>query len=435
MELIFFEWKKLLKRKTTWIAISFSVLAVVAFYFINYSVAQNIYKSTISRVETYILEYPELIAQLENHLEEAKEKKDTQQIEMIGFQITNMQNSYEKSQFLLEGYQREDWSKVYPYILEILEKTIDMPDPHMNIPYDIDGQPGSWFTVRVAYEETKYLFEKNMAPFIQVEQRYRPYLATIYEEFEGSAVKEWKQLTFRYGITGLYFLYQITQFFYIPIIFLIACFLFGNTVSLESGKKKRGLNFYAVLPVSKGKLFFVKYVSGLVLTFGFYIMMMAVPLIVSLFAKGMGNPAYPVLIYEGSSRTDILDGLNDHFKFIELGDYFIQALLLGVILGFFIYSLYFLIALFIKNPALILAILGTIVIFGMIVIPVSPFNPFTYVDLHQVLNGAIATREFNSAINLLNGALLLLVMGSLFTFLGYKKFAHTILFKKKIKNT
>ncbi|AAT55580.1 hypothetical protein BAS3272 [Bacillus anthracis str. Sterne] len=59
----------------------------------------------------------------------------------------------------------------------------------------------------------------------------------------------------------------------------------------------------------------------------------------------------------------------------------------------------------------------------------SPYNPFTYINIHSVLTGETATLVFNPSINpsinLSNGVMLSFVLGCILLFAGYKLFIKT----------
>ena len=81
-------------------------------------------------------------------------------------------------------------------------------------------------------------------------------------------------------------------------------------------------------------------------------------------------------------------------------------------LPFFTYSIYFLLALGIRNQSITILVTGGILFDGMTVLPLSAYNPFTYVDIHRALNGEIATLAFNPAIGFQHGMLALFVVGT-----------------------
>ena len=207
--------------------------------------------------------------------------------------------------------------------------------------------------------------------------------------------------------------------YYLTIIILIGLFIFGNTISAESRGKKRGLHFFFVQPIPKMRLFMAKYVSGLLYLIAFILLIVAAPLVSSLFTKGIGSLQYPVLFYEGAIPNSFdpqytrLSAENDSFHFIPMGEYFLQAIGLALVLAFFLYSLYLLISFFVKSPTINLLIVAGLTFGGMMALSPSIYNPFTYVDIHRVLNGEIAALSIDPSIHFQNGVILLLGLGFL----------------------
>ena len=282
----------------------------------------------------------------------------------------------------------------------------------------IESQSVGPFTIRVSSEETKWLVEHDLEPVAHDSHFYFLH-PTLYDEFTGKALDAWKKLTKRYGETGLTYLYQMMPNYYLTIIILIGLFIFGNTISAESKGKKRGLHFFFVQPIPKMRLFVAKYVSGLLYLVGFILLIVAAPLLSSLFTKGIGSLQYPVLFYEGAipnsfdAKFTRLSAENDSFHFITMGEYFLQAIGLALVLAFFLYSLYLLISFFIKSPTINLLIVGGLAFGGMKALSPSKYNPFTYVDIHRVLNGKIAALSIDPSIHFQNGVTLLLGLGFL----------------------
>ncbi|WHT49210.1 hypothetical protein QNH10_06190 [Sporosarcina thermotolerans] len=185
---------------------------------------------------------------------------------------------------------------------------------------------------------------------------------------------------------------------------------------------------YAVLPVKKRQLFFAKYFSGLLFTVIFVVFILCVPLISSLFTSGVGSLQYPVLIYDGPAESPfgfestILNEWTDMFHFITLREYFGTVLLLTIVLVVFMFSIYYLLSLFIKSPTVNAAILLIVTFFGMTVLSKAPYNPFTYVDIHRVVNREFAVVNFNEAITVGNGLMVLGMIGVIAIGLCYLRF-------------
>lgn len=184
-------------------------------------------------------------------------------------------------------------------------------------------------------------------------------------------------MTARYGDTGLTYFYGVVPKFIIPILILIGCFLFGNGVSTESGKKRRSIQLQFVQPVRKTTLFLSKYFSGLLATIFFSSVLLGTLILSGEFGNGIGSLDYPVLVYEGAepnpygSEFNALNPENDQFHFIPLGEYLKDVLVMGLGLLFFTYSLYFLLALGIRNQSITILVTGGILFGGMTILPVS----------------------------------------------------------------
>ncbi|OMC86486.1 ABC transporter permease [Viridibacillus sp. FSL H7-0596] len=421
--LFLFEGKKVLKKKTTWAAFFLTIAAVIGLYFFNYSLAKSIQQGNIARLEYIIETFQKWTKDAEVEKKEAKKEGSRKKVKSLTDDIKRNQKSISKYTTQKENYINEDWHKLYKEQIPDLQYWIDNFDSYSR---GYDDQIINNFTGRATLEEILLIDKNDVTPFIQ-NSIYTPYLPTIYDEFTGTVKEEWGQETKRYGTTGLTYIYQLIQHLYIPILILIGCFIFANNVSSDISNKKKGLNFYFVLPIHKKKLFIAKYLSGFIYTLGFVVFMLLVPLLCSLFTKGLGSFKYPVLIYEGSepnpfnSEYNTLDPLKDQFHFINLSSYLLQALLLSIVLVIFLYSIYYVLSLFVRNPIVTAILVGIITFLGM-KYPAA-YNPFTYVDIHKVLNGETATLAFNPAIDLQNGIFVLLGVGCLMILLGYIRFS------------
>lgn len=428
MKLFIFELKKLVKRKTNIVAAGILMVALITLYFFNYTLAMSIHQKNMKKFETNLEEIPMLLEQLKAEKIIAEEKEDREALYRIEVGLEWYENELVESEAQLEGYKNENWEIVYPYQIEDYERLFinslnpDRPD------YFMEEQWGNWFTLKASLAERKLMLERKVEPFYQDEIMW-PWLATIYDNFTGKAKQLWQEKSTRYGVHGYYFLYQLLPFLFIPIVMLLGCFIFANNVSLESGKKHRGMDFYKVLPISRKKLFFAKYFSSMVYCFLFTVLMLIIPLICSVFTKGLGNLKYPVLVYDGSppssmgKKYNVIDSVRDSFHFIDLGEYLGKTILLAFMLFIFLHSLYFLVSLFVKNPSINLVITSFLVFGGMMLLPKAAYNPLTYIDIHRTINQEIATLSFfNYSINFQNGLLSLFAAGVVTFILGYIKF-------------
>ena len=427
MKYFLFECKKMLKKKSIWFATILSIVAIAGFYFFNYSVAERIHQVRMLDLENSQIDFPEKIKQDRIEMEKAQEAGDYSKVEEFQRMITAYENMIEDKKFDWDNIMAGNWSAISEKQYEKLNDFVVISKSQNFIVHSIMDQQVSMFTMRASAEERKLVAGIEGEPFVQWDT-LTPYHPTMYDSHDGKVLEMWEMGTKRYGKQGFYFLYQMIPAFIIPFIILIGCFVFGNNVSSEATKKKRGMNLYAVLPLKRRQLFFAKYFSGLLFTILFVFIVLCVPLISSLFTSGVGSLQYPVLMYDGpvesifGFETNILNEWTDEFHFITLGKYFSIVLLMTVVLVVFMFSIYYLLSLFIKNPTVNAAILLIGTFFGMTVLPKAPYNPFTFVDMHRVVNREFAIANFNEAINVGNGLMVLGVIALVAIVLCYVRF-------------
>ncbi len=404
-----------------------SVVAIAGFYFFNYSVADRVHQTRMLDLENSQIDIPEKLAQDRIDLEEAKKAGDSAKVLDIERGIAIYEKMLEDKTFQWDNIISGNWAAISEWQFEQLNNLVQISISQNYIAHSIMDQQVSMFTMRASAEERKLVAELGVEPFVQWDY-YIPYHPTMYDKHDGKVLEMWERSTKRYGKQGFYFLYQVIPAFIIPFIILIGCFVFGNNVSSEATKKKRGMNLYAVLPLKRRQLFFAKYLSGLLFTLSFVLIIFCVPLIASLFTSGVGSLQYPVLIYDGpvespfGFETIILNEWTDAFQFITIGKYFSTVLLMTAVLIVFMFSIYYLLSLFIKNPTVNAAILLIGTFFGMTVLPKTAYNPFTYVDIHRVVNREFAVAGFNEAITVGNGLMVLGAIGVIAIVLCYLRF-------------
>ncbi|MGD6890958.1 ABC transporter permease subunit [Bacillus mobilis] len=425
-QLFQFEFKKSFKKKTTWIAVFTSILFVSSLYFLNYSIAKDIQRGNLAFAQNIVNISQQALKELEPQKIEAEQNGDVEKITDSKLAIQESQQSLSKKNKWITNYSQGNWQDIYEKNINDLQFMFKSSKGSNSFPYAIEKQYISLFTARATLEELVLLKKIKAEPFIQ-NTIHIPFLFTIYDQFTGSSLEQWEKSTMRYGTTGSLFLYQIIQYYYIPVLILLGCFIFGNNISSEMNNKKRGLHFYYTLPIKRKSLFITKYFSGFLSTLVFVLLMLLIPLLCSYFTKGVGSFNYPVLIYDGSepnpfgSEYNSLNPIKDQFHFITLKNYFGQVLLLTVLLTFFLYSFYYISSLVLKSLSITTSLVGIITFIGMKSFS-SPYNPFTYVNIHSVLTGETATLVFNPSINLSNGIMLTFVLGCTLLFAGYKLF-------------
>lgn len=381
-----FEVKKIWKRKGTWIALFICIFAISALYFFNKEAALDLEATNQNLIQNRTDQFRQWAAEADAAAVKAKQAGDTATADEQTFTAERLGESIKKYEKLKIAYDIGDWDYLYSTDLERMQLFVENP---MEAQLSIEEQRVDHFTLRASFEEKQQVLEKGLIPPAQDIFLYS-LMPTLYNEFTGFSATQWEQLTERYGTVGWNILYQFTQYFLIPITILLGAFLFGNSISSESIRKKRGLHFFQVLPVSKGRVFIAKYLVGLIHTVLFTGIISMIPLVLSLLDRGIGSLAYPVLVYDGpdssafGNRTPVPNGDYDTFHFISLSDYFIQGLWMTLMMVFFIYTVYFFLSLWIRHAGATFLVTGSVLFVGTMV-GTSPWNPFQYLDVHRIL--------------------------------------------------
>lgn len=420
MKLFLFESKKIIKNKTTWVLLMLSILAVIGIYLINLSLANSVQKKVTNHNDFLIDLYQQDQVDWEIKKKEAQRTKDEEALEEATFMEEHARSTHEHYLMMKEAYQNEDWKKIFQHELKQL-KLFAYPPPEEPADAYFENQEITNFTLRASYEEVKYMLENDIQPFMQ-NITTNMYLPTIYDDFSGRTLALWQEETKRYGREGIYYLYQLIQSFYIPIMILVGCFIFGNTFSSDT-KKNNHIRFYQVLPLHRTKLFFTKYVTGYLGLLLFVLIMLGVPIAVGTMMHGFGNLKYPILVYDGYT-TEYMNRniVEDTFHFIPLQKYLAQTLVFAVVMSLLIYTMYFLVSQFIKEPIFNMIIVGFLTFVGTLIS--HPYNPFSYLDIDKVITHEIQLQTWHTDFTLSTGIVITLLLSFVFKILNYIRFMY-----------
>lgn len=423
IRLSFFEWKKIMKNKTTWIVTLLSVIAVIGIYFLQLENAKNLEKRTINQYDFLIDLYTGDVEYWEEAKEEALVAQENDLIEEASMRLEYANQQREKYISLKQSFMEEDWQPIY-------QEQVDKFDPYVNPSPDqpaaflvFEDQEVTDFTKRASYEHFKYVKDYNVEPFTKDMASAYIFYPTIYDEFEGRSLELWQSSTKRYGKQGFYFTYQLIQSMYLMVIILLGCFILGNTISAESRTKQNNLAFYKTLPIHQTRLLLSKFITGFVGVLVFLVLMFLIPIITGAITHGWGSLDYPVLVYDGytseSMRTNTVE---DTFHFIPLKKYLLKTMTLSIIIGFLIYSIYFLISQFSKEPILNVIIVG---VFSYLMMKqLHPINPFSYLDTDKIITQEIQLQTWNTNFSFVKGIGLNGSLGFVFLILNYIVFKY-----------
>ncbi|GAQ18260.1 hypothetical protein OPHB3_2199 [Oceanobacillus picturae] len=420
MKIFLFEWKKILKKKTTWLLLFLSVVATIGIYFFHLSLANNVENKVINQYDFLINLYSQDAENSRLAKEKAIKEDDEDLIEEMTADEEYYRASSEKYQSFKESYQSGEWEVLYQEELNKLEYSAYPPLEGDGVVVTEGGGEITNFTQRATYEERNYMLDHKIDPFIQ-NTIYEMYLRTAYEDFGGKTLELWEDETDRYGKQGIYYIYQLIQSLYIPIIILLGCFIFGNTLSSETTKKNNGIRFHQVLPLNQTKLFVAKYLTGYLGILIFLMLMIGAPLIVGTLMHGFGHLDYPVLIYDGYTTEDMWkNAVEDTFHFITLQEYLVKTVWFTLVMSLLIYSFYYMISQFSKEPIFNTIIISILCFVGMQV--QHPYNPFSYLNIDKLISHEIQLQAWNTDITYLTGIIIMLVIGLIFTVGNYIRF-------------
>lgn len=151
--------------------------------------------------------------------------------------------------------------------------------------------------------------------------------------------------------------------------------------------------------------------------------MIGVPLLVGTIIHGLGDLDYPVLVYDGYT-TEYMEqnAVEDTFHFITLKEYLFKTIGFTLVLSLLIYSMYYLVSQFSKEPIFNSIIIGTLCFVGMQV--KHPYNPFSYLDIDKVISHEIQLQTWNSDITYITGLIITFIIGLIFIIINHLGFKY-----------
>lgn len=415
--LFIFELKKLFKQKLIWFLVGLTLIVTIGLYGFQIVMTATTRQQVLNQYDFSINLHLDFAETYRLEREEAIQAEDEAWIEEATEQENRFFQSYENVLSLKQDYQSGNYETILQDQLESSEWIVD---PHIEGAYGIADQYVSDFTLRASYAENQYLVEKQIEPFVQNTTHFM-FLKTAYDDFTGPSLESWENQTSRYSTQASYFMYQLIQATYLVVVILIGCFIFGNTFSSEIQKKTQKIRFTQVLPYKRGQLFIAKFSAGYLALLIYVAVMIGVPLIVATLFDQFGSLDYPILIYDGYTTNTMMENeVLDTFHFITLRMYFLKAILLGFASSLMIYGLYYLFSQWSKEP--ILTAISTVAVCYLGLLIKSPYNPFQYLMIDQVITKEIQLQTWNTSFHYSTGVLLIFTLGLLFVYLSYRIF-------------
>ncbi|CAG9622789.1 hypothetical protein BACCIP111883_03580 [Sutcliffiella rhizosphaerae] len=370
----------------------------------------------IPLTEAQILSKEKEIEDLE--VENSKEAEDQlkleaakNHLEQLNQSLFSQTNDLKSLEEMITSYEQEDWSAVYHYW--IYQNQLWKGD------IDTEGSYESFisnFTFEASIEEKKWLDRYNIAPLQNPEILY-----TIHEK------KLDKSKSMKIDSTGLFSLFLFYDLNIYLGLFAIILYLVASIFSSEHGKS-RTIDFLRTQPLYPstlltGKIMVSSMISGMI-----FLACSMLIILLGTISNRFGDWFYPVIHYDTPQQSGAA-GYNGFimeqgaFHFITMGEYLVYAGLLGFCSLFFYLSIAVGLAVFIKNEILILAltifisIVGYTLISNEMLVGISHWLPFSYLEIGKVINGAQGLALENAMIHPLTG-IVVLIISSVLIFAG-----------------
>ena len=377
LQLIKFEFIKVLKKPKTFLAVILLCSFISILMIINNNIDDNIKRNNISELDYKIESIEEAINKLPEDNNNSR--------------IQNIRENYQKTNNLLkeqiETYKQDDWKNYLALQNEI--------DTNHLIALDkgeiIGGEPREQIETRLSIN--KELLAKNIRPVN-----------------EGVSTQ------------GVHFLKNILNIFLGFMGILVFIFIVGDSLSNEY--EKGTIKFLFTQPISRVRILTSKLLVTASIVFALITVISLFSFLLGSIFNGIGNLNYPTLI--------IRDG---QVSFINL--YVIISLsgILFIFVTIFILTLQFFFSLWTKSN--ILATGFTIILSSILYIGITQYGyfsnfahliPFSYFDTTNIVNGQLAQSLENRNLSLLSGIVSLFISSLVFFF------ASIILIKEKSAN-
>lgn len=421
---IHFEWRKLWRLGIfKQLAILLFALALGGYLFLAVLTAQkekemldllNVYKYDLtSRMiplyEEELMIQQHVLEQLEGkelltEAEKLSKELASAFIKTMTVSLKDAQDHYEELDATIQAYEDGNWPVFFDYWIRqnVLWGNIDGNAKFFN---DHSTEQGglSNLTFIASIEQKKQLSELNISPVFAIE-----YLNTIHDRFiETKDQIEWNMKTRQVEHTALFYIYLLFDSYGYLFVLLLLLFIFG-TGWLGELRRNKTVSLLKTQPISPLTLFLGKYTLQNVSTLFFTLFTFGVMALISTVANRFGDWEFPILKYGINKAGEGFDAFEGAFHFIGMGDYVVQAIILFILAALFIIAFASFVSTFVKNIALCVVVVLIVLALGYeisISQSFAQFSPFTYLNIPNVLNGALNVALGKSAIAFENGLL------------------------------
>lgn len=267
--------------------------------------------------------------------------------------------------------------------------------------------------------------ERNIQPIFRGE-----FIPTIHHNWQNNHYEQqkWEEENQKIDNSGLFSLYLLFEknVYFVPVILFFL--LLGGGFATERGKRMT-LHFLQTQPVTNRQIYSGKAFHSIIVAVGNNAGLLLVVLLLGTVFNRFGDWNYPILHYDsrGLTNSPSYTGIiSDEygFHFVSLGSYLIKSIVLFLLVIIFVLVLTNFLSIFIQHlltvyTTALLICIGGFVVSNHYLSNMAYLSPFTYFDIHKIINGEKATLLDQSSINILSGSVVLLVSTVLLFFIGY----------------
>lgn len=238
------------------------------------------------------------------------------------------------------------------------------------------------------------------------------YLDSEEQFYTEEELELWQEQNPRFYNFGLYYIWYLLKEQAFLIFLALVIILFGSFLRSERTSKRHSLDFLYTQSMTSTKILFSKYLvslgQSLLLLFTFVLGVLGLGTLIN----GFGSWEYPV------NRFIPGEGIQPPERiFIPLSEYLRDNFILIIVGLVFILSVIYFFNILFKNEITVIFV-GLITLVGGSLLPVHPYNPFTYLNTSAIVTGKHMYQLNDYAYSLQTGVLLLTGLSLIFMFIN-----------------
>lgn len=407
-KLVRFELKKIYKTRTfLFMVLSFFAL-ILMYYTINYFQANQLYneqiltnQNTIHNLEERIddikllLELPDIVPAEKRSLNDA---------------LQLLESTIEQSKQRLEGLRNKDWDLVISSYIEEQKNIVQEQSSFGFESKDSSLLNRSLFTLESNLEKNKWLKEKGITPIFPLD-----YSITVYDQFDTNEEQQALSMAESFSADALFFQYKLTDLVFTSLGVLFFVLLFGDIVTKERLNNSGPINLLRTQPIKKNHILISKFIAIIIMSVLIIITVSLISVVIGTLFSRFGDGNYPILKY----------GQNETFSFLSLDLFLIQSFILFLFVILFVFSIHLFISTAVKQTVISVGVTMMIIFLGAALSSenylsaITPYMPFSYLSVNEVITNERAVLIGNFSINFLTGIIVLSITTGLIWMIHY----------------